>query len=170
MASNITTTDRSVQVSPASSASVTLMEMREDPQRFPRLRSYTIDQATYEMSKIVSQAFLYRGQAADATNIRFISNALVTELLDDQYGSKNLCFAEIQRVVKKAILGSEMFGISVSSLYKVILDYVKGEGARMCQEVNERRRKASEMALSASPITPLLQVAAGKLITNTKIK
>ena len=91
-----------------------LMEMRADPNRFPRLKSMTREQAVMGMAKIVSQAFLYRGQAADPTNIQFISSTLVQELLDDDtYGACYLSLAEIQVIVKRAVLGgTEMFGIS----------------------------------------------------------
>lgn len=118
-----------------------LLEMRADAERFPRLKTFTREQAVFEMSKIVSQAFLYRGQAADPTNIKFISAALVNELMDDrQYGLSSLSLAEIQVVVKRAVLGgSEMFGISVASLYKVILDFAKGEGHDNARKVMENR-------------------------------
>ena len=60
-----------------------LLEMRADSDRFPRIKTMPREQAVLGMSKIVSQAFLYRGQAADPTNIQFISSALVNELLED---------------------------------------------------------------------------------------
>ena len=89
----------------------TLLEMRADATRFPRIKTMPREQAVFEMSKIVSQAFLYRGQAADVTTIQFISSSLVDELLeDDKYGAGYLSLAEIQVIVKRAVLGgSEMF-------------------------------------------------------------
>lgn len=108
----------------------TLLEMRADPKRFPRLKNMSRADAVYGMAKIVSQAFLYRGQTADPTNIKFISSSLVDELLEDKiYGAPYLSLAEIQVVVKRAILGgSEMYGITVASLYRVIMEFAKGEG------------------------------------------
>lgn len=107
-----------------------LEDMRRDPSRFPRIKALPREMVIFEMSKIVSQAFLYRGQTADPTNIQFIAAALTHELLSDQqYNAGCLSLAEIQVIVKRAVLGgSEMFGISVASLYKVIIDYAKGEG------------------------------------------
>ena len=141
-----------------------LLEMRADAKRFPRIGSLPREQVVFEMSKIVSQAFLYRGQTADPTNIQFISNALYDELLGDQrYGACYLSLAEIQVVVKRAVLGgSEMFGISVASLYKVIMDYVKGEGHRLQLQVS---RKPSR----GSAVETMLQAVTGSFVKNHKI-
>lgn len=150
----------------------TLLDMRADSTRFPRLKSVSREQASFEMAKIVSQAFLYRGQAADQTNIQFISSALVDELLQDrQFGAANISFAEIQVVVKRAVLGgSEMFGVSVASLYKVIMEYVKGEGHNIEKEISEKRKQVEEKRLKDSIIAPMLQAYSGKLIKNDKTK
>lgn len=148
-----------------------LLEMRADATRFPRLKSVPREQAVFEMSKIVSQAFLYRGQAAELTNIQFISSSLVDELLaDDKYGASSISFAEIQVVVKRAVLGgSELFGISVASLYKVIMEFVKGEGHRNQQQVLEQRQKETERILKESAIAPMLKTYKGEFIRNHKI-
>ena len=148
-----------------------LLEMRADATRFPRIKTMPREQAVFEMSKIVSQAFLYRGQAADLTNIQFISSALVDELLeDDKYGAGYLSLAEIQVIVKRAVLGgSEMFGISVASLYKVIMEFVKGEGHLNQQKIWEARRKEEEKRLQASGLTPMLRAFTGEFVKNHKI-
>ena len=148
-----------------------LLEMRADATRFPRIKTMPREQVVFEMSKIVSQAFLYRGQAADLTNIQFISSALVDELLeDDKYGAGYLSLAEIQVIVKRAVLGgSEMFGISVASLYKVIMEFVKGEGHLNQQKIWEARRKEEDKRLQASGITPMLRAFTGEFVKNHKI-
>ena len=148
-----------------------LLEMRADSTKFPRIKSLPRDEAVFEMTKIVTQAFLYRGQAADVTTIQFISSSLVDELLaDDKYGASSISFAEIQVVVKRAILGgSEMFGISVASLYKVIMEFVKGEGHLNQQKIWETRRKEEDKRLQASAITPMLRAFTGEFIKNHKI-
>ena len=148
-----------------------LLEMRADATRFPRIKTMPREQVVFEMSKIVSQAFLYRGQAADLTNIQFISSALVDELLeDDKYGAGYLSLAEIQIVVKRAVLGgSEMFGISVASLYKVIMEFVKGEGHLNQQKILDARRKEEDKGLQASGLTPMLRAFTGEFVKNHKI-
>ena len=149
-----------------------LLEMRADATMFPRIKTMPREQLVFEMSKIVSQAFLYRGQAADITNIQFISSALVDDLLEeDKYGAGYLSLAEIQVVVKRAVLGgSEMFGISVASLYKVIMEFVKGEGHRNQQQVLEQRQKETERILKEPALAPILQAYTGESIRNHKNK
>ena len=148
-----------------------LLEMRADATRFPRINTMSREQAVSGLIRIVSQAFLYRGQAADPVNVQLISNALLNELLDDdKYGAGYLSLAEIQVIVKRAVLGgSEMFGISVASLYKVIMEFVKGEGHRNQQQVLEQRKKETERILKESALAPMLKAYTGEFIRNNKI-
>ena len=167
---NEMTTTNGQLMTPASNQ-VSLLEMRMDAKRFPRIGAFPREQAVFEMSKIVSQAFLYKGQAADPKNIQFISCALVDELQSDldRLGTKYLSFAEISRIVKRAVLQDDMYGISVASLYKVIIDYIKGEGHRLQQEVSERKRKSDQEQIKNSVIAPMLQAYAGQLLKNSKV-
>ena len=148
-----------------------LLEMRADATRFPRLKNIPRDQAVSGLTRIITQAFLYRGQAADPVNVQFISNALLNELLEnEECGSSYLSLAEIQVVVKRAVLGeAEMFGISVASLYKVIMAYVKGEGHLNQKQVKQYRREAQDRSYKASPVSAMLQAANGDFIKNHKI-
>ena len=147
-----------------------LLEMRADATRFPRLKTMPREQAVSGLKRIVSQAFLYRGQAADPVNVQFISNALLNELLaDEKYGASFLSLAEIQVVVKRAVLESDMFGISVASLYKVIMEFVKGEGHLNQQKIWEARRKEEDKRLQASGLTPMLRAFTGEFVKNHKI-
>ena len=169
MNNEITTTNGQL-MTPASNQ-VSLLEMRMDEKRFPRIGAFPREQAVFEMSKIVSQAFLYKGQAADPKNIQFISCALVDELQSDldRLGTKHISFAEISRVVKRAVLQDEIYGISVASLYKVIIEYIKGEGHRLQQEVSERKRKSEQEQIKNSVIAPMLQAYAGELLKHSKV-
>ncbi len=169
MNNEITTTNGQLMTS--ASNQVSLLEMRMDAKRFPRIGAFPREQAVFEMSKIVSQAFLYRGQAADPKNIQFISCALVDELQSDldKLGTRHISFAEISRVVKRAVLQEDMYGISVASLYKVIIEYIKGEGHRLQQEVSERKRKSEQEQIKNSVIAPMLQAYAGELLKHSKV-
>ena len=169
MNNDMTTTNGQL-MTPASNQ-VSLLEMRMDEKRFPRIGAFPREQAVFEMSKIVSQAFLYRGQAADPKNIQFISCALVDELQSDldRLGTKHISFGEISRVVKRAVLQDDMYGISVSSIYKVIIEYIKGEGHRLQQEVSERKRKSEQEQIKNSVIAPMLQAYAGELLKHSKV-
>ncbi len=167
---NEMTTTNGQLMTPASNQ-VSLLEMRMDEKRFPRIGAFPREQAVFEMSKIVSQAFLYKGQAADPKNIQFISCALVDELQSDldKLGTRHISFAEISRVVKRAVLQDDMYGISVASLYKVIIEYIKGEGHRLQQEVSERKRKSEQEQIKNSVIAPMLQAYAGEMIKHSKV-
>ena len=169
MNNEITTTNGQL-MTPASNQ-VSLLEMRMDEKRFPRIGKYSREQAVFEMSKIVSQAFLYKGQAADQKNIQFISCAIVDELQSDldRLGTRNISFGEISRVVKRAVLQDDMYGISVASLYKVIIDYIKGEGHRLQQEVLRKRRNIEKREIKNSIVAPMLQAYAGQLLKNSKV-
>ena len=164
------TTTNGQLMTPASNQ-VSLLEMRMDEKRFPRIGAFPREQAVFEMSKIVSQAFLYKGQAADPTNIQFISCSLVDELQSDldRLGTKHISFAEISRVVKRAVLQDDMYGISVASIYRVIIEYIKGEGHRLQQEVSERKRKSEQEQIKNSVIAPMLQAYAGELLKHSKV-
>ena len=156
MSSDIATTNN--QLTTPASNQVSLLEMRMDAKRFPRVGTFSREDAILEMSKIVSQAFLYKGQAADPTNIQFISCSLVDELQSDldRIGTRNVSFAEISRVVKRAVLQDEMYGISVASLYRIIVGYIKGEGHRLHEQVMEMKRKKDRESMRNSIIAPMV--------------
>lgn len=146
------------------------LEIRMDSKKYPRLCRYSKEEADRAMVTIVSNAFLYRGQTADPSVIGFTASALVDELLqEEKYGAKYLSFEEISRIVKKAVLESDIF-ISVSSLYKVILDFCKGEGTRIQQEASALKRKQDEESLRNSVVAPMLQAYTGAFIKEHKVK
>ena len=147
-----------------------LLEIRMDSKKYPRLCRYSKEDADRAMVTIVSKAFLYRGQTADPSVIGFTASALVDELLqEDKYGAKYLSMEEISRIIKKAVLESDIF-ISVSSLYKVILDFCKGEGTRIQQEAAALKRKQDEESLRNSVVAPMLQAYTGAFIKEHKVK
>ena len=144
-----------------------LLEMRADATRFPRLKTLPREQAVSGLTRIISQAFLYRGQTADPVNVQFIANALLDELLEDgKYGAGYISLAEIRVAVKRAVLNSDMFGISVASLYKVIIAFCKNEGHLNQTMVNMSRRKE---ALQPTAVSVRLQAATGNFVKNHKI-
>ena len=171
MMNNEITTTNGQLMTPASNQ-VSLLEMRMDEKRFPRIGAFPREQAVFEMSKIVSQAFLYKGQAADPTNIQFISCSLVDELQADldKLGTRNISFAEISRIVKRAVLQDDMYGISVASLYKVIIEYVKGEGHNLNRQVIAMQEREEKEKMKQSIVAPMLQAYVGEFIKKHRIK
>lgn len=159
------------QLTTRSDSNASLLDMRIDAKRFPRICTYTREQAVFEMTKIVSQAFLYKGQMADPKNIQFISSTLVDELQSDpdRIGTKGISFAEISRIVKRAVLQDEMYGISVASIFKVIAEYVNGEGKELHRQALEMKWKREEQELKDSIVAPMIQSYTGRLLKNSKV-
>ena len=165
MSNDIITTNQLPEAS-----QVSLLEIRMDAKRYPRLHTYPREEAVMEMSKVVTQAFLYKGQAADPTNIQFISCSLVDELQADldNMGTKNISFEEISRIVKRAILTDDIF-LSVSSFYKVIMTYIKGEGHQLQKQVIEERKQADLEQIKKSPVYQMLTASAAEMAKQWKI-
>ena len=136
----------------------TLVDIRTDNKRFPRLHSYRREDAIAQMNMVIMMAFQFRGQHADAQSIIQMSASLIDILLDDEYGigTKFLSFEEIKRVIRKAALGQgrEMYGISVSSLFQALADYCKGEGRMANQQAREiaAHQRETKDAIMASMI------------------
>ena len=148
----------------------TALEIRMDSKTYPRLCRYNRDDANKAMVKIVSQAFLYRGQTADPSLISFTASSLVDELMqEDKYGAKYLSIEEITRIVKKAVLETDIY-VSVSTLYRAVLDFCKGEGSRIQQEAAALKRKQDEESLRNSVVAPMLQAYTGAFIKEHKVK
>lgn len=144
----------------------TLVDIRSDNRRFPRLHSYERQEAVRQMNIIILMAFQFRGQQADVPTITQMSNSLIDILNEDEYGigTRFLSFEEIKRVVRKAVLGQgkEMYGISVSSLFQALADYCKGEGRMADKEAKEIAAKQRE--LKNSIIAPMLEGMAEQMI------
>jgi len=110
---------------------VDLVEIRRHPELYPRIKTTPDEEAVNKMTTMVYAAFLYRGQDATTTTIRFIANALVAEIkADTKFGLGSLSWEEIGRTIRLAVLGGgkEMYGVSVASLYAALVDYAKTEG------------------------------------------
>lgn len=110
---------------------VDLVEIRRHPELYPRIKTTPDEEAVNKMTTMVYAAFLYRGQDATTTTIRFIANALVAEIkADTKFGLGSLSWEEIGRTIRLAVLGGgkEMYGVSVASLYAALVEYAKTEG------------------------------------------
>ena len=140
----------------------TLVDIRTDNKRFPRLHSYRREDAIGQMNMIIMMAFQFRGQQADAQTIIQMSASLIDILNEDEYGigTRFLSFEEIKRVIRKAALGQgkEMYGISVSSIYQALADYCKGEGRMANQQAKEIVARQRDIRNSIA--APMIQGAA----------
>ena len=148
----------------------TLVDIRTDNKKFPRLHTYRREEAVGQMNMIIMMAFQLRGQQADVHTIMQMSSSLIEILIDDEYGigTRFLSFEEIKRVVKKAALGQsrEMYGLSVSSLFQVLADYCKGEGRMADKEAKEIASRQRE--LKQAIIAPMIQGYVETMVKQTK--
>ena len=137
----------------------TLVDIRSDNKRFPRLYTYKREDAIAQMNMVIMMAFQFRGQQADVQTIMQMSTTLIEILNEDEYGigTKYLTMEEIKRVIKRAALGQgkEMYGISVSSLFQALADYCKGEGRMADQQAKEVVAKRRD--LKNSIIAPMIE-------------
>jgi len=148
----------------------TLVDIRTDSKRFPRLHAYMRKDAINQMNLIIIMAFQFRGQQADVATITQMSSSLIDILNDDEYGigTKYLSFEEIKRVVRKSVLGQgkEMYGISVSSIFQALADYCKGEGRMADKEAKEIASRQKELKMSI--IAPFLQGYTGEMMQKSR--
>ena len=151
-------------------AKATLVEIRTDNKRFPRLHTYRREDAVTQMNIIILMAFQFRGQQADVATITQMSNSLIDILNEDEYGigTRFLSFEEIKRVVRKSVLGQgkEMYGISVSSIFQALAEYCKGEGKIADKEAKMIVLKEKE--IKNSIIAPLLQGYSGEMLLKSR--
>lgn len=151
-------------------AKATLVEIRTDNKRFPRLHTYRKEDAVSQMNMIIMMAFQLRGQQADVQTILQMSATLIDILNEDEYGigTQYLSFEEIKRVIRRASLGQsrEMYGISVSSLFQALADYCKGEGRMADKEAKEIAANHREMRNSI--IAPMIQGRIEEMLQNSK--
>ena len=140
-----------------------LLEIRMDSKTFPRLSAYTRDAAIVELARIITKAFLYRGNVSDPQQVSFIATSLYDELIrEDTYGAANITLNEVSVVIRKAILEEDIF-ISVSTLYRAILNYCKGEGHLLQIQANERLK-----ATPGGAVDTIINAYAGKLVKSNK--
>lgn len=150
----------------------TLVDIRSDNRRFPRLHSYERHEAVRQMNIIILMAFQFRGQQADAPTITQISSSLIDILNEDEYniGTKYLSFEEIKRAVRKTVLGQgkEMYGISVSSIFQALADYCKGEGKVADKEARQLVSRQREIELRDAIVAPMLQGYSSDFLQKSK--
>ena len=163
----------SSNIVPFSPSADSLVDIRMDTQRYPRIKALPQPVAIDRLGAVVAMAFNYTGREYSPELIAAVASALYAELMADDLGvgTANITIEEAGRAVRRAVLGeTEMYGINVSSLYKVICAYATGEGHDAQVTANNRHRKLREAQLKASAAGAMLQVYSGKLLNHTTTK
>lgn len=139
---------------------VTFVDMRRDPQRYPRIDAVPQAVALQALEKMVFRAFFANSsnqlRDTDAADRVTMISAELYDLLANDYegiGTKLLSFAEIARVIRVAsVTGQrEMYGVSVAGLYKAIADYCLGEGRRASAQVRAERWERRPLPTAPAP-------------------
>ena len=141
-----------------------LAEIRNNPARYPRIKDLEWEDAYAQLHIIVAKAFVYRGQELVRKQVDLIASALLKELLEDfdRLETDHLTTQEIAYAVRQAVLGdAEMYGVTVASLYKAVVRYIKNEG-RFLQGKNIAR-------VSGSALETMMQAASVEMLKNHKL-
>lgn len=142
----------------------TLIDVRRDNVRFPRLHSYPSDVALRMMSAVVLRAARLFDAEVSKEDVGNVALDLYTELMADvdNLRTMNLTFEEISRAFRKAAMGQsvEYYGrFSFHFLYKCIIHYVKNEvleaNRQMLRlsEANRGKQYADKVALITGSAT-----------------
>lgn len=154
-------------------AGVSLVDIRMDAARFPRIKALGLQTATARLQQVVAMAYAYTGRPAEPERIEMVAAALYNELLEDKrrLGTANITIEEIGHAVKAAILdGPGDLYISVATLYKAICAYAEGEGHDAQQAAYKRKIAQRQAALNAAPAGAMMQVYAGATLQNATLK
>lgn len=149
---------------------VTLVDIRLDSTRFPRVKNLTGQSALARLEQVVLMAYTYTGRPAPEDRCRMVAAALYSELMEDKkgIGTANITIEEVAHAVKTAILESDGdIYINIAFLYKAVCNYALGEGHEAQESANNRRRAEREKALKASAAGAMLQSYSGALLTHT---
>ena len=151
---------------------VTLVDIRLDSVRFPRIKTIPAQQATARLQQVVAMAYVYTGRNADEAKLQMVAAALYNELLEDKkgIGTANITIEEVGHAVKDAILqaDSDVY-INIAFLYKAVCAYCLGEGHDAQQAAYKRKVADREKALQSSAVGAMIQVYAGKTLKTTKL-
>ena len=152
---------------------VTLVDIRMDSNRFPRVKNLTGQSALVRLEQVVLMAYTYTGRPAPEDRCRMVAASLYSELMEDKkgIGTANITIEEVAHAVKTAILESDGdIYINIAFLYKAVCNYALGEGHEAQESANYRRRAEREKALKASAPGDMLESYAGQILLNTHTK
>ena len=146
MSSELTTTTSVVAVIDHKSTAICdLVEVRLDPQRFPRVKATEPSKAIDNLRELVVAAILFRGLEQDQATVDFIAANLYGCMAQEgrDVGMLNLSWYEVARVIRRASLDGSLIGVSVSSLYGLLRDYCLNDGHdadKNAQDIRAERR------------------------------
>ncbi len=148
---------------------VSLLDIRSDESRYPRLKTYRRDDAIREMTKIVYAVLLYQGRTLSSEDIKVHASNAVDVILSDPagVGSPEITFEEISRaLIKRASI--EDFWISGATINQTITQYCKTDGNKARIDAINQRRQIAQPGPKTT-ISALLEEFSKEMVNNNKI-
>ena len=150
-----------------------LVAIRLDSVKFPRIKNLPAQVGISGIAQVVTAALAYTGKSLPEEDVRFMAASIHTELMQDYdgVGTANITLEEVQYCIRRAVLGlgPEMYGINVSSIYKVICSYCLNEGRQAQETANSKTQAQRREALKSSAVGAMIQVYTGKTLKTTKL-
>lgn len=148
---------------------VDLVEVRLNSNKYPRIRSFSFEEAFPLMRNSINYLYLLKGQRAEDDVLDFMTGEMIRELQEENnLGTRNLSFYEINRAFRKAALnpipGREMVAISVASLYHAVVDFIRTEGLEADRKAHDIREKEKRAQLSNPAKQALIETMAGAMV------
>lgn len=145
------------------------VEARLRPDKHPRLKSYSKDNAVNLITEIIIKAYFYKGFKFDQYNVIALSETLYDEMMMDSHhmGMPQISMFEIGYAIKKAVMDNEDFFFSVSYLYNVIKKYCLKEGHEALEEAKKIIKREQQKQLP-SPAQTMIENYSSKMITKSK--
>ena len=152
-------------------AGVSLVDIRMDADRFPRIKTINAQSAVARLCPVVAMAFVYTGRPAEEKKIEMIAAALYGELLEDKrgLGTGNITIEEVAHAIKDAILSAtEDVYINIAFLYRAVCAYAEGEGHDAQQAAYRRKVAERQAAIAASPLGTLQAIYTTRTLKSSK--
>lgn len=155
-----------------------LVEIRRDNLRFPRLSSYPKEVAVQIMRMLILKANELFGQKPEMNEVTQIAWDIYNELMNDNEGLRtfNITFEEISRAIRKAATGQsvEFYGkVSFYYLYKCIMHYVKNEVMaantqmlRLAETNREQLYREKTQFITGTHVTKMLENMQDKKVSH----
>lgn len=126
---------------------IPLVEVRRDRKTYPRLKDYKQDDLLMPMRNLVNYAALLRGQRLEEDVLDFTASQLLLFLMErNPQGTRNLTWYEVSRAIRRGVMKEDMHGISVQSLFSIIIKYIMTEGMDADKKAGEAPPPAPDSA------------------------
>jgi hypothetical protein len=128
------------------SVGVDLVEVRANPTRFPRICNTLREESLGRLCNLVIGCCTLKGQTMPEEDVKLTAVCLLNALLtQNDYGTRSLSWVEIAHAIMVGALTADMYGrISAETLYKAIINYIKGEGHEADRKAKARRQRPAE--------------------------